>query len=340
MTTHLNTLYVTTHGAYLSKDHDTVIVSVEGKKKAQVPMLHLAGVVCMARVTVTPELMAGLHEQGVGVSFFNEFGRFLARVEGIPAGSVTLRRAQFRAADDNVKTLVIARAMVIGKIVNCRTFLQHAARDATEAEGLAAAVEGLKLRLREAALIETLEGLRGVEGLAARTYWGVFNCLLKKEVAAFSISGRSRRPPKDRSNALLSFGYSLLTHDCTSAAAAIGLDPAVGFLHEDRPGRMSLALDLMEELRAPMVDRFVVSLINRGQVVASDLEEDAVGGWTLKKESRKAFLVAWQEMKQSEIEHPFLEQQTTWLKVPSQQALLLGRFLRGDIDAYPPFTIR
>lgn len=343
MNVQLNTLFVTADGAYLQKDHETVVVKVEGEKKAQLPLLHLSGVVCFGRVMMSPELMSALVEAGTYVSFFSPTGRFQARVEGMPGGNVLLRRAQYRAADDAEKSLAIARAMVIGKIANTRQFVLHARRDAGDEvrKGvLGDAAERLMVSLREADKARTVDELRGHEGAAAHAYFEAFPSLVKRTEPELAFGGRSRRPPKDRVNALLSFGYALLMQDCAGAAASVGLDPAVGYLHEERPGRLTLALDLMEELRAAVVDRLVLSLVNRGQVGVDSFVEDAAGGFRLNDDARKAFLVAYQEAKRQEVMHPYLEQVTPWGRVPHLQALLLARALRGDLEVYPPFAIR
>jgi CRISPR-associated protein Cas1 len=342
MNVQMNTLFVTAEGAYLHKDHATVMVKVNGETRAQVPLVHLASVVCFGRVSVSPDLMAALSEAGAHVAFFSTTGRFLARVEGMPGGNVLLRRQQFRAADDAARSLSIARAIVIGKVANTRAFLMHARRDAApeRKDALAEACDRLTVHLRALPRAESVDVVRGLEGAAAAVYFGVFDSLIKREEDALRFSGRSRRPPKDRVNALLSFGYALLMQDCAGAAAGVGLDPAVGYLHEERPGRLSLALDLMEELRAPVVDRLMVSLLNRGQVSAGDFVEEPGGGFRLKDEARRTVLVAYQEAKVTEVRHLFLDQSITWGRVPHLQALLLARAVRGDLDAYPPFSIR
>ncbi|EYF05344.1 type I-C CRISPR-associated endonuclease Cas1c [Chondromyces apiculatus] len=342
MNLHLNTLFVTAERALLHKEHETVVVKIDGEVKAQLPMLHLASVVCFGRATVTPDLMAALAEAGVHVAFLSPTGRFLARVEGLPGGNVLLRRQQYRAADDPTRTLAIARSMVVGKLSNARQFLLHARRDAPPdaRDTLAAAADRLALFLRSAPTAETLDALRGTEGAAAREYFGAFNALIKRNPETFQFAGRSRRPPLDPLNALLSFGYVLLMQDCAAAATGVGLDPAVGYLHEERPGRLALALDLMEELRAPIVDRLVFALVNRGQMSATDFVHEPAGGCRLTDDARKRFLVAYQESKRAELRHPFLEQDTTYTQVPHLQALLLARTLRGDLPVYPPFAIR
>jgi CRISPR-associated protein Cas1 len=260
----------------------------------------------------------------------------------MPGGNVLLRRQQYRLADDPARSLELARAMVIGKVANARSFLLHARRDAEgQRQGaLAGAADELGAALRAVGAAENIEVLRGCEGQGAKIYFGALPLLLKREEDAFAFATRSRRPPRDRTNAMLSFGYALLLQDCAGAAAGVGLDPAVGYLHEDLPGRLSLALDLMEELRVPVVDRLVVSLINRAQVTPQDFRVEEAGGVFLNDAGRKAFLVAYQQGKQGEVRHEFLDQTLEWGRVCHVQALLLARAIRGELDAYPPFAIR
>ncbi|NUQ76368.1 MAG: type I-C CRISPR-associated endonuclease Cas1 [Polyangiaceae bacterium] len=342
MNIQLNTLFITADGAYVHKDHATVVVRVDGEAKLQVPLMHLASVVCFGRVSMSPELMAALSEAGTHIAFFTPSGRFLARVEGVPGGNVLLRRRQYRAADEEATSLGIARSMVIGKVVNARSFLLQARRDAAaeRREAIAAACDRLSVHLRGLSTAPDVASVRGFEGVSAKEYFGVFNHLIKREEEELRFMGRSRRPPKDRVNALLSFGYALLLQDCAGAAAGVGLDPAVGFLHEERPGRLSLALDLMEELRVVVVDRLVLSLLNRGQIGVGDFTEEASGGYRLADGARKKLLVAYQEAKQVEVLHSFLDQAVPWGRVPHLQSLLLARTLRGDLEVYPPFSIR
>jgi len=342
MSSLLNTLYVTTEGAQVYKDHETALIKVNGEKKLQVPLLHLSSIVCMGPVYVSPELMAACAEAGIHIAFFSPTGRFLARVEGLPGGNVLLRRQQLRCADDREQTLRIARSIVLGKISGARQFLLHARRDAEEDRkaDLEFAASRLSVHAGELAAATDLDMLRGIEGVAARDYFAVFNLLIKRDDEGLRFNGRSRRPPRDPVNALLSFGYALLMQDCAGALAGIGLDPAIGFLHEERPGRLALALDLMEELRCPVVDRLVLALINRSQLGASDFVQDEGGGFRLQDEARKRFLVAYQENKKADVLHPFLEQRIAWGRVPQVQAQLLARMLRGDIDDYPPFAFR
>lgn len=342
MNVEMNTLFVTTDGASVSKDHETVVIKVDGQPRAQVPLLHLQSIVCMGRSFVTPELMAACAEAGISIAFLTPTGRFLARVEGVPGGNVLLRRAQYRVADSDSMSLSIARSFVLGKITNTRQFLLHAKRDASaERQGaLAAVCDRLAQYLFSLADAASVESVRGVEGIAAKDYFGVFPLLIKRGEEEFAFKGRSRRPPKDRVNALLSFGYALLMQDCSAAASSVGLDPAVGYLHEERPGRLCLALDLMEELRVPMVDRLVLAMVNRKQFSAADFIEESSGGFRMTDDARKRFLVGYQESKQTEVRHEFLGQNTFYGKVPHLQSLLLARTLRRDVEVYPPFAIR
>jgi CRISPR-associated protein Cas1 len=342
MTATLNTLFVATDGAWVHLDHDCIVVKIEREVRLRVPILHLASVICFGRVSLSPELLGELAERSIHVAWLSSTGRMLARMEGIPGGNVLLRRAQFRAADDPIRSLALARAIVLGKVTNQRLVLQHAARDAAaEAKALLdGAIQRLRNHLHAADRATDLDVLRGVEGIAARDYFGAFPALIKQQNDAFLFDGRSRRPPRDRVNALLSFGYVLLLQDCIGACAAIGLDPGVGFLHEERPGRLSLALDLMEELRAPVVDRLAVSLINLRQLGPDDVRPDEADGFRLTDTGRKTFLVEYQNHKRVELHHGFLDEQLPWGRVPHVQALLLARVLRGDLDDYPPFVIR
>ncbi len=341
MKKHLNTLFVTSQGTWLSKDGETVSIRVDGEEKLRVPIHLLEGIVCFGSVTMSPFLMAHCAENGVGISFLTENGRFLARVEGPASGNVLLRRTQFRWADDPVRTAELARAFVLAKIANGRLVLQRAARDHPEAApGLAPAIESMARSLSDVDGAEGVDSIRGLEGDAARSYFGAFDHLIVAQESDFRFGGRSRRPPRDPTNALLSFVYTLLLHDVRSALEAVGLDPQVGFLHRDRPGRPGLALDLMEELRAFLADRLVLSLINRRQVKATGFEARENGGVWMTDETRKTVLVAYQERKNEEIRHPFLDERCTVGAIPHLQALLLARTIRGDLDAYPPFFWR
>lgn len=341
MKRHLNTLYVTTPGSYLRKEGEAVLVETDGETRAHVPLHNLAAIVAFGNVLVSPYLLGACGKRGVGVAFLSHHGRFLARVEGPTSGNVLLRREQYRRADDLDDAAKLARSFLLGKLANTRVILLRSARDD---ETVAEAVEGctarLKLYIDQLQKEDSLDSLRGIEGSAAVEYFRIFGDLVRHQRADFPFPGRNRRPPRDPLNALLSFLYTLVRHDVSSAIEGVGLDPAVGFLHRDRPGRPSLALDLMEELRPWLADRLALTLINRRQVSAADFEASETGGVWLTEDGRKTVLVAYQNRKQDEIVHPFLEETTTVGLVPHLQALLLARHLRGDLDGYPPLLLR
>jgi CRISPR-associated protein Cas1 len=337
---HHNTLYVTTQGAYLAAEGETVVVRVEKEDRLRVPLHMLEGVICFGRVSCSPELMGRCAERGIGISYLTERGRFQARVVGPVSGNVLLRREQYRRADDDHASAELARSFVTAKLANSRSVLLRSRRDHPDAQGasaVGAGAAGIARLLGEAERQENLDTIRGIEGDGARTYFGVFDHLIVAQKDGFGFSGRSRRPPLDRVNALLSFVYTLLTHDASSALETVGLDPQVGFLHRDRPGRPSLALDLVEELRAFLADRLVLTLINRRQVNTRGFDLSETGGVWMSDETRKTVLVSYQERKQEELTHPFLGEKTTVGMLVHLQALLLSRYLRGDLDAYPPF---
>lgn len=338
MKRHLNTLFVTTQGAYLSRQGEAVVVRVDGREGLRVPIHMLGSIVCFGRVGFSPFLLGLCGEQGVAVSFLTENGRFLARAHGFTSGNVLLRREQYRRADDGPGAARIARTMVAAKIANSRTVLLRAARDHPAAAG---PVQGAVMQLDRCLAVcsrdVTVDALRGTEGEAARTYFSVFDHLVVAQKEDFAFRDRSRRPPLDPINALLSFLYAMLANDVRAACEAAGLDPAVGFLHTDRPGRAGLALDLMEEFRAFLADRLALSLINRRQVQGSGFRTGSSGGVEMDDETRKTVLAAYQRRKQEEIRHPFLGELTTIGLLPHLQARLLARHLRGDLDGYPPF---
>lgn len=336
----LNTLFVTTPGTYLARDGETILVRVEQETRLRLPIHTLSGIVCFGQVTASAPLMHLCGEHNVLLSFLSETGRFLGRVCGPVSGNVLLRREQYRRADCPQKSAAIARNIICGKILNCRTVLQRCLRDYPDASGATAVRTASGNLARTLAFCEdhlTLNELRGREGEAGATYFGVFDALIISQKDEFQFTGRSRRPPLDPVNALLSFLYTLLVHDVTAALEGVGLDPAVGFLHRDRPGRPSLALDLMEELRPMLADRLVLSLINRRQIRPRDFLIRENGAVQLTDDARKEVLVAWQKRKQEEILHPFIQEKIAIGLIPHVQALLLARHLRGDLDAYPPF---
>ncbi len=342
----LNTIYVTIDDAWLKKDGANIVVEAGGTERGRVPLHMIEGIVGFNRPGASPALLAACAEAGICVSFLDPNGRFLARVEGRRSGNVRLRRAQYRAADDPARGVPIVRGIVAAKAANQRTVLRRALRDhgdtLPEESRIALAVAERRLGgLASRTLLPVaIDVLRGLEGEAAAGYFGVFDTLILNEGSDFRFTGRSRRPPLDRINALLSFLYAMLGHDCRSACEAHGLDPQVGFLHADRPGRASLALDLMEELRPVLADRLALSMVNRRQLVAADFVVEASGAVTLTDAARKRVLVAWQERKREVIRHPFLGETIAFGLVAHVQAQLLARHLRGDIDGYPPFIWR
>ena len=336
----LNTLYVTTQGAWVARDGQTVVVRVEHEDRLRLPIHTLASLVCFGNVVVTPPAMSLCAESGVAISFLTEHGHFLARVQGPVSGNVLLRREQYRRADDPAASAAIARAVVIGKVANSRAVLLRAARergDSPESTQMLAAAARLGQALRDLPDADSVDRVRGLEGDAARAYFGAFDHLIEVAKDGFFFRERSRRPPLDNMNALLSFLYTLLVHDARAALETVGLDPAVGFLHRDRPGRPGLALDLMEEMRPLLGERLALTLVNRQQVKPEGFQKTESGAVTMDDATRKTVLVAYQTRKQEEITHPFLDEKLPVGMIAYAQALLLARYLRGDLDAYPPF---
>ncbi|ABC21634.1 type I-C CRISPR-associated endonuclease Cas1c [Rhodospirillum rubrum] len=337
----LNTVYVTTEGTGLRKDGENLVAELDGVQKGRVPLHMVGSVVVFGGTYVSPGLMGACAAHGITIVLLDRVGRFQARVEGPVAGNVLLRRAQYKASEAPED---IVKSLILGKVSNQRAVLLRALRDhgadfpAAEALAVKDAIDRMAHILRKVgASAEDADHLRGAEGEAASLYFGVFGQLIRSPDGDFAFRGRSRRPPLDPTNALLSFLYTLLTHDCRSACESVGLDPAVGFLHRDRPGRPSLALDLMEELRPVLVDRLALSLINRRQLRATDFQRLDGGAVLLTDEARKTVLSAWQERKKQERRHPFLEESAPLGLVPYLQAQMLARHLRGDLDAYPPW---
>jgi CRISPR-associated protein Cas1 len=339
----LNTLYITTQETYLAREGENVLIRVKQETKARFPIHTLAGIVCFGVVNASPPLMQLCAENGVALSFLTENGRFMAGVHGETRGNILLRREQYRRSGNEDESLAVARPIVAAKIANQRAVLQRALRDhgTGESDDGWAEVERAAPRLQrlaEAALrCPALAALRGVEGEAAGIYFGVFDRLITAQKDDFCFRERSRRPPLDRVNALLSFLYVLLAHDVAAACESNGLDPCAGFLHRDRPGRKSLALDLMEELRPHLADRLALSLINRRQVAPAGFRITETGAVEMDADTRKTVLVAWQERKREELGHPFLDEKIHIGLIPHCQTLLLARHLRGDLDTYPPF---
>lgn len=346
MRRHLNTLFITLEDAYLRKDGAAVEVRHEGETKLRVPLHNLEGIACFGWDTsASASLMAACADAGVSLSFHNPHGKFLASVQGFTSGNILLRREQYRRADHEPAALAIATKAVAAKLANCRSVILRAARDHGEKDtgrafALQQGADFLGARIKLANRATSLDSLRGVEGDAASAYFATFPSLMINHDSTLNMKGRTRRPPLDPVNALLSFLYVLLMHDCRAALESCGLDSQCGFLHRDRPGRPSLALDLMEEFRPFLADRTALSLLNRRQLTAKDFENHESGAVTLREDSRKAVLTAWQERKQSEITHPFLDEKTTVGLLPQLQARLLARHLRGDLDAYPAFLMR
>lgn len=336
----LNTLFVTSEDVYLSVEGENVLANKAQQVVARYPLHTLQTIVSFSYSGASPALMGACAERGIGLAFCTPRGRFLARVTGETSGNVLLRREQYRIADNDRRSCAIAKNMIFGKLSNSAASLQRTLRDhaprVTDC-GLEDAARQIKEVLPLVLEVPDMEALRGLEGVGAAAYFSVFDHLLLNRKEDFFFHGRSRRPPLDRVNAMLSFAYSLLAHDCASALESVGLDSYVGFLHRDRPGRTSLALDLMEELRPCMADRFVLTLVNNRMIRPEDFQTQDSGAVLLTEEGRKKFLQAWQERKRDTLTHPYLNEKMSWGMIPYIQALLLARYLRSDLDAYPPF---
>ncbi|GHV51812.1 CRISPR-associated endonuclease Cas1 [Synergistales bacterium] len=336
----LNILYVTIPEAYLALDGENVVILRDEEEVKRVPLHNLEGIVTFGYTGASPALMGKCAENKIALSFFTAHGRFLAGVHGMEKGSVTLRKTQYRMSDSEEMSAMVAKNILIGKLYNSRWVIERAARDYSmrlDAEKLKRVSGFIANAIGALQNAKTIGELRGIEGEAAQQYFSVFDDMILQSKDDFFFRTRSRRPPLDRVNALLSFIYSLLSNNIAAALTAVGLDSYVGFLHRDRPGRRSLALDLLEELRAPLADRFVLTLINTRQVDASDFTEKESGAVIMDDDARRAVLSAWQKRKQEQISHPFLNEKIAWGLVPHAQSLLLARHLRGDLDEYPPF---
>jgi CRISPR-associated protein Cas1 len=339
----LNTLYIATEGTYLHLDHDTVRVEQERETVLRVPLLQLGAIVCFGNVLVSPSLMHRCADDGRAMIWLDRNGRFKARQEGPMSGNVLLRRAQYDALSEETASREIARCCTAAKLQNSRHVVLRAAREATDpadAHVLRTAGEAIAAEIRSVAQCATTDGLRGHEGNAAREYFAIFDRMVRHDREAFALRGRSRRPPRDRINALLSFLYTLLLADCVAAIASAGLDPQIGYLHVLRPGRPALGLDLLEEFRAPIADRLALSLVNRRQIGRRDFDEQPGGAVYLSDAGRKTAIVAYQERKKEEVTHPFLKRKVPVGLLPHVQARLLARHLRGDLTHYPAFVSR
>ena len=336
----LNTLFVTSEDIYLSLDGENVVANRDRQELARYPLHTLAGIVSFSYAGTSPALMGACAKREVSLAFCTPRGRFLARVTGEASGNVLLRRTQYRIADDPGPCCRLARNMVFGKVYNARWSLERTRRDhglRVDGQRLADASAQLRQLLPQIRSETAPDSLRGLEGAAATVYFGVLDQLILGEKPLFSFQGRSRRPPMDPINALLSFAYSLLANDCAAALESVGLDSYVGFLHRDRPGRVSLALDLMEELRPCMADRFVLTLVNNRVVGEGDFDRRENGAVFLNDAGRRTFLNHWQQRKRETLTHPYLREKVSWGLIPYVQALLLARHLRGDLEEYPPF---
>lgn len=336
----LNTLFVTSEDVYLSLDGENVVANRGGDAIARYPLHTLQSIVSFSYAGASPALMGACAQREIALAFCSPRGRFLARVSGAVQGNVLLRRMQYRAADDPTQSCRIARNMIFGKVYNARWSVERTRRDhapRVDGDRFSAVSAQLHGMLPQIAEETSLDSLRGLEGASATSYFSVLDDMILRDKETFFFKERSRRPPLDAFNALLSFSYSLLAHDCASALESVGLDAYVGYLHRDRPGRESLALDLMEELRPCFADRFVLTMVNNRMVKASDFQVQESGAVFLTDAGRKTFLQKWQERKKETITHPFLEEKMPWGLVPYVQSLLLARYLRGDLDAYPPF---
>lgn len=335
-----NCLYITRDGAYLHKERETLVIDqkTDGEKQRlmQVPIHSIGHIFCFGNVLVSPQLMGFCGERGTGLAFFNQFGKFQARVVGTQTGNVLLRRAQFSVKEET--SVELTRNIIAAKVRSSRAVLQRHLRNHGDSSEVIAACKRLKQIIEQLPAINKIDQLRGLEGDAASNYFGVFDQLIVNE--AFSFFGRSRRPPKDAVNALLSFLYAILGKEVSGALQGVGLDPQVGFLHVERPGRDSLAQDLLEEFRAPVVDRLVLSLINRQQVNPGHFKADMLGGITMTDDGRKLVLQAYQSKKQEQITHPFLNEKIDIGLLPHVQAMLMARYIRGDLAHYPPYFTR
>ncbi len=336
----LNTLYVMTESCYLTLDGENIVIQDGGKTLGRFPLHTLENIICFTYKGASPALMGACAERRTGMCFFSPGGRFLARAVGKEYGNILLRKEQYRISDDETRRIVYARNMITGKIFNSRWSIERTLRDHScrvDAGKLKQISDTLRDTLPKADSAPGLNELRGLEGKAAEQYFSVLNDMILNQKEDFVFTTRTRRPPLDNLNAVLSFAYTILAGDCANALSGTGLDPYAGFMHGDRPGRTSLALDLMEELRPVLADRFIITLINRKMLQASHFEKQKDGAVLLNSDGRKIFLTAWQNHKKEIITHPYLKEKMEWGLVPHVQALLLARTIRGDLEEYPPF---
>lgn len=336
----LNTLFITSEDIYLSLDGENVVANRDKEQVARYPLHTLQGIVSFSYAGASPALMGACAQREVSLTFCTPRGRFLARTVGFSSGNVLLRKEQYRVSDDPLQSCQLARSMIFGKLYNTRWSVSRTLRDhrlRVNEDQFTECINTIQALLPQVQAETSLDSLRGLEGVGAKAYFDLFDHMVLRDKDTFFFHGRSRRPPLDNVNAMLSFAYSLLASDCASALESVGLDAYVGVLHRDRPGRTSLALDLMEELRPCMADRFVLTLINNRVLSPADFETEESGAVHMSDDARRKFLRAWQEKKQETITHPYLKEKLPWGLVPYMQALLLARYLRGDLDAYPPF---
>lgn len=339
----LNTLYIQTQGAYLRLEKETLKVEIDQELKLQIPLHHLGGIFAFGNVLFSPFLIHKCAEDGRNLVWLSEYGKFKARIASSTTGNVLLRQAQHQVVDCPVTTLSIARHITAAKLQNTRSIVKRASREAkieSDRDLLKNTAQIHQESIQNAETASDLDRLRGIEGYAAKAYFGSFTQMVRQNRDAFALTERTKKPPRDPINALLSFTYTLLVNDCISACEGVGLDPQMGFIHAIRPGKPSLALDLMEELRSPLADRLVLTLINRGQIKPDDFTERPGGAIYLSGDGKKTLLTAYQKRKQEEVKHTILNSKIPFGLVPHIQARLLARYLRGDVPSYQPFILR
>lgn len=337
----LNTLYVTNENSYLALDGENIVIRLDDQILGRIPLHNLESIVTMGYIGASPALIGKCAKENISISFLRPTGQFLAKVTGPAYGNILLRKSQYRMSDNSTDSLHIAQSFIIGKLYNSKAVIDRAVRDyplRVDVSQLKKVSQQLRQSMDLALQPENSAQLRGIEGEAAKCYFSVFNQLILQQQDDFAFCGRSKHPPQDNINALLSFCYSLLTSMCTSALETVGLDPYSGFLHTDRPGRPSLALDLMEELRSVMVDRFVLTIINKRLISGKGFMQKENGAILMDDDTRRTVLKYWQERKKERVTHPFLKEQIDWGLIPYIQAMLLARYIRGDLDAYPPYA--